>query len=277
MNENKKYALLFMSRDITQRKIKQFYDLKKLPSGAIDLFCIGYHEDKVCGAYSRDDLEGLEYSWMHSDLMPGHVAFVPMLWFLRNISYDGIFLVEDDVKINGSWIFLIDSIINSKADFVTTLLRPYSSDREWSHWKRLSFPSQYKIDNSEWYASFNPFFYLSRNALLSLDEVYRAGAIGHYEAIFPTYLKNKGYSVIDLKDIPHVKGSNRPWYSLETFRHRPLHRSFLLRRNMLYHPCKGNYLFFKNLTESIALKLKLFFRYVAAPLARYRSRLQRKP
>lgn len=152
-----------------------------------------------------------------------------LLWALEKYDYDYYWLVEYDVRYNGSWKYFLDQYINVGTDLLATWIRNEDAEPWYPFWETLS---QWMPCENKW-AIFFPLSRFSRKSLFHLRERYRQNWHGYCEVVVPTVLKRDGFSVEDLN---HPKR----FYNEETWKWRPevsVERRF---KNFLFHPVNDN-------------------------------------
>lgn len=256
-----KHALLFFSHIFNEYTLGKFKSLKKAFEPYGDTFTIVYTAGKSVSApdefnpyiTTRETLEELNYTWMHSDLMPGHANFPVMHFGSKHPDYATYTIIEYDVELTGAWEIFLAHLMAASADMVATHVATHSDQPQWHHWQSLDLSKSAELSspNLQKLRFFGPLYRLSCEAMKSIDQEYKKGISGHYEALFPIILNAKGFSLIDLNELTHPNhhGRNR-WYTKQrrdrkgmlkksSMRFRPTRTAPGFRSNTLYHPIKN--------------------------------------
>lgn len=152
----------------------------------------------------------------------------PLLKFHKDYpDYDYYWVIENDVKFFGDWSFFFDTFVDDDSDLVAARVRRYIDDSDWFWWKSVKAPEGIGLSTTELYASFNPVYRLSAQALECLEVEMSIGWRGHFEAIVPTVLAKHGMKIRDIKE----------FYTEETHTWPTLHVQ-PMKPNMIYHPVK---------------------------------------
>lgn len=222
---------------------------------------LGYSSSFVI---TNDDIIGLRFAMMQKAIVPGHLAFLTLLFARANPNYDYYWTVEQDVRFTGDWQKFFANTNRSEADLLTAHLRVFADEPDWRWWHSFREP-QMPIARENRIRSFNPIYRLSNRALKFLDSSYQNGCEGHSEVLVPTMLKYNGFMTEDFNSLCKRFSTKRHYTSITlksgtlryggTFRTRPVRGRAGWRRNMLYHPVKvqrgvRNY-FFEAISEMI--------------------------
>ena len=170
-------------------------------------------------------------------------------FFLDNRDYDYYWYIEYDVRYSGKWSQFFKHFNNNDSDLLTSYLRYYKEEPNWSHWY-LNHPDL-TIPESERIRSFNPLMRISKKALTYLHESLMDGWIGHLEVLIPTLLHQNGFEIEDFGgsgkfcrkeniNRHYIPSKNNLRGDLDhgTMRYKP-HPVYLgLSKNKLYHPVK---------------------------------------
>jgi hypothetical protein len=161
--------------------------------------------------------------------------------------YSRYWFIEYDVVYTGEWTELFRTFENSAADVVGTTLGAVEHNPDWHWWQSLETTPD--IDRSEWRRGFFPVVRLSRDVLARVDEGYRAGWSGHFEAVLPTLARHHGLELEDIGgDGPYVSDNNRNQFYVNTpgndrlspgtFVYRPVRSRPGVLPGKLWHPVK---------------------------------------
>ncbi len=178
-----------------------------------------------------------------------HVDLFPLAFWKANPGYLHVWSVEYDVRFSGNWSALMEAFAGSPADLVGTALRRRAETPHWANWGSLSPPPGITLPERLHLRGFFPINRLSARALQALDEAYRLGWTGHFEATVPTILALEGLEIEDMGgDGPFTRLENRGRFyrndpardSLEpgTFVFRPARVAMGGEPDMLWHPVK---------------------------------------
>jgi hypothetical protein len=149
--------------------------------------------------YRRADLAALPYpekiasaTWSK----PNGDNDLPVHSFYREQpDYDYYWIVEYDVRFTGHWGKLFDRLRRSKADLLSTTIQDYEENPGWWWWSTLVDAPRGPVQRVR---CFNPFCRLSNGALAAIDEWYREGGGGHYEATWSSVCKTVGLRIEDI-------------------------------------------------------------------------------
>lgn len=180
-------------------------------------------------------------------LVPGNTDLLYLYFARLEPAYSRYWFVEYDVAYTGHWSELFGAFENSSADLLGTTLQPYEHNPGWPWWKSLETVQE--VDRHEWVRGFFPIVRLSRSALEHLDEGYRSGWSGHFEAVLPTLVAHHGLEIEDLGgDGLYVRDENRnrfysnipetDYLSPGTLTYRPTRARPGRARGKLWHPVK---------------------------------------
>jgi hypothetical protein len=149
------------------------------------------------GHFSLQSLKQLGYSWMHDDLMPGHVHFPLLDFALRHPQYAHYWVVEYDVRLTAPWWLFFLRMQSVNTDFLGTHLNHHAEQPDWWWWKTWRSPDG-TLDIQQCARFFGPLYRISRPAVEYVDAALKAGYTGHQELILPSLLQQGGYSIQDL-------------------------------------------------------------------------------
>lgn len=122
---------------------------------------------------------------------------LPLLhYFHAKNNYEFYWVVEYDVRFSGDWSTLFQYFSASEADLLATSLQEQEQVPQWARWDSLHLPDGHASGNRV--KGFFPIYRISNRALQRLDQVYRAGAAGHYEALMPSVLSQAGMVLEDM-------------------------------------------------------------------------------
>jgi hypothetical protein len=180
-------------------------------------------------------------------LVPGNLDLLYIHVSQIEPDYSRYWFIEYDVVYTGAWSELFDAFDRSNADVVGTTLVPYNRISNWYWWD--TFNPAPDLEPSAWLRGFFPIIRLSREALDFLDDGYRAGWSGHFEAVVPTLAHHRGLKIEDIGgDGPFVRTENynrfytntpgRDTLFPGTFVYRPVRARPGFRSGKLYHPVK---------------------------------------
>ena len=258
MSQHTKTAYLYLTHFLDEYVREEFEKLESSMRAHEDAILL-YHQ--LPGApqplgfsssfiITNDDIERLGFAMMQKAIVPGHLAFLTLLFARANPEYDNYWTVEQDVRFTGEWQTFFSDVNRSEADLLTAHLRGYKDEPDWRWWHTFRDPAQ-PIARENRIRSFNPIYRLSSRALQSLDMALQRGCEGHSEVLVPTVLVHSGHLVKDftlLGNLAGIFGTKRHYTSITlksgtlryggTFRTRPVRCRAGWRRSMLYHPVK---------------------------------------
>lgn len=199
--------------------------------------------------FTLSSLADLGYSTIGPSLIPDHIHFPLLRFFLNQPDYDYYWIIESDVRFSGKWRSFFDAFQNISADYLAGHIRTYPESPKWQWWS-IKHPKK-SIPLPDRLASFNPLCRLSNNALAHLHRELVSGWRGHQEVIMPTLLYQNDFSIADIggrsrftppdmTDRFYLSGPPDPKGRLtrSTLRYRPPFRRAGRIPNKLYHPVK---------------------------------------
>jgi len=198
--------------------------------------------------FSLDDLTRLGYPMMGNSIVPGNVHFILLMYYNSQVlKSDYYWVMEYDVRYNGSWSDFFDYFAESEADLISSYVRTYSAEPNF-HWWNLNHPTK-EIQLEHRVRSFNPIYRISARALDFLDKELKDGWCGHHEVILPTLVdQNDRLQLTDFNADNKFSGKKKSFYTSSTdsngkitsgtMRYIPATNSAGLRPGKLYHPVK---------------------------------------
>jgi hypothetical protein len=261
-SDSSKQIILLMT-DKDSPVIEQQYQVIQKSLKQNSEICLAFHckdnplplfiEETKHFVFTNSILTNLGFKAIRDSLLPGSNHF-PLLEFYRNNpDYDFYWVIEDDVRFNGDWSVLFDSLNEISSDFITCRIRDWKIDPTW-YWWDLSHPFK-KVPLDKRINSFNPIYRISNIALNFINMALLDGWIGHHEVLLPTLLKYGGYQIADFGgDGKYVLPGfeNRFYYANKPFpadptenatmRFRPPYDKPGNKPNKLYHPVKDFYI-----------------------------------
>jgi len=261
-------AVVFISHTLSEPVLSRFRQLERETAPEKDVF-FAYDTTGVNAASRQttrqlvgDGLRTFEVSqivdtaypdpWADSgekSIVPGNIDLLFIYFSKIEPSYSRYWFIEYDVAYTGPWSEVFQRFKQSTADLLGTTLTPYEHRPNWYWWP--SFDPASELDRSKWVRGFFPIVRLSTDAIELLDEGYRAGWTGHYEAVMPTLLHTKGLEVEDIGGTGYfVKSKNRnrfytntpdhPTLAPGSFVYRPARPEPGRQSGTLWHPIKPN-------------------------------------
>jgi hypothetical protein len=266
-------TIVFLTHKINNKVLKSFNRLVDEVGSKYDVYFV-FHGDgppniKVDHLMniSNSDLLDLPYELKINrdkfSIIPGNADLFLQV-FSRRIPCQSYWVVEYDVYFSGNWSYFFEYFDNnSDSDLLTSTLLPKADSEEWLHWRSLRAADEI-VEPAHQVRSFLPVHRVSRRLLELVDDCYRRGWAGHYEATLPTIALHHGLAIEDFGgEGPYTKPANinrfywntpNSWgLSPGTFTYRPVMRfrpvklmwplsSFVKRKyepNKLWHPVKG--------------------------------------
>ena len=182
------------------------------------------------------------------NIQPGDVELPALHFFHCFPDYDFYWVIEYDVRFSGSWRAFFEAHVSNPADLLGTTLTRRPDIVNWYHWPSLNL-ADLAITEKEHIRGFFPIYRLSQRGLRILDQAYRRGVTGHFEALFPTILSNAGAVIEDIGgDGEFVRPENKnrfyrntpsaAWLAPGTFVFRPAIETIGAEPDMLWHPVK---------------------------------------
>lgn len=256
MNKNQVY--LFLTHVYSKDIVKEFKKLQRATEAMGTCFLL--YQQKPGVSIDRRLLKLPHYILTDQDLTrlsdapyfsDSPACFKPdrsLMAFSREHKYDYYWLIEYDVRFSGDWEYFFRYFSASTEDFLTSHIRRYAQEPDWSFWKLDDFDR--KIDLAKALRSFNPIFRISYPALEYIYQMYLKGWTGIYEALIPTLLFQGNFTLRDFggtgdfvlpQDINrfYLDSSSCTLLDGTTMRYRPPHASLSgYPKNKLIHPVK---------------------------------------
>lgn len=163
--------------------------------------------------------------------------------------YDYYLTVEHDVWFNGNWNWFLKQLSENDGDLLATFPRFYPDEPFPGFWDTFNFsvPKEYRR------GFFGPVIRYSKALLKMLNEEYKSGKHGHYEAVVPTLAAMHDFSFKDINDGREMLGKTDKYllYDGSTFHsgksfspYWKLIVNMPRAKNMLFHPVYEQ--FYKN-------------------------------
>jgi hypothetical protein len=169
--------------------------------------------------FTDSKLSSLEYpTLVGKRLVPGSCHF-PLIQFSKKHFFQYYWFIEYDVRFTGNWQDFFLYFEQANEDFLSSHIRRYSDEKDWSWWPTLWHPNK-KIETSKMLRSFNPIYRISYAALHYIDSMHKKGWIGHNEVLYPTLLNLEGFKLRDFGgsgEFVLPKDKNR--FYLESYSH----------------------------------------------------------
>jgi hypothetical protein len=170
-------------------------------------------------------------------VVPGNADLVIMAFFRRRPWYEHVWLVEDDVFFPAGAGILHALDAASAADLIVAHpLGTRERSPEWFHWPSFAAPPEVA-------ATLHPrdclqsMFCVSRygaRLFAALEDAFRAGWVGHNEAVVPTIARHRGLRIENLNQISE-RLTGRRVLSGRTF---GIGECVAERDALIYHPAK---------------------------------------
>ena len=243
-----KQAVLYLTTKSNEWTLRAFHALEQSLQGMADVY-FAYHQQgdvlpvslqniENLFVFTSDVLKELGYTPIErGKLVPGSNHFPLLKFFKENQCYDYYWLVEDDVRFSGDWKDFFDSFASSTSDFLSSVIETKAENPTWYWWTSLKTGNEV-IAEEKLLKSFNSIYRLSSQALVCIDAHLRIGWMGHYEALLPTLLYNKGFLLEDFGgEGTFVRPENNAkFYDDTSMRIAPVLPDD--RKNYLLHPVK---------------------------------------
>jgi hypothetical protein len=175
---------------------------------------------------------------------------LPLYFFRRWPGYGHYWTIEFDVRYTGNWRDFFAELEESPADLLGTNVQARHENPEWYHWKFLC-TGRRALAESSYVKAFLPVMRVSKRGFEVVDQAYRRGWHGHYEALWPTAIADAGMIVEDiggLSSFAPPARRNRHYTSTMsdvgiapgTFCYRPMkdEAEVVAEPAMLWHPVK---------------------------------------
>lgn len=201
--------------------------------------------------FNSHSLHKLEYDPISLHLKPGNNHF-PLMQFYRDFpNYKYYWNIEYDVYFNGDWSLFFDEFKLIDIDFLSCHIEHFLQDPYWNWWDTID-TKEIHINTLQYLKSFSPIYRISNPALFFLDDIFKKGIKGHYEALIPTILNHFNYTIADISGNNDftMEGFKEKYYKngvtrrtnnrTSTMRTLPIYQKCdLILPNKLYHPCKN--------------------------------------
>lgn len=202
---------------------------------------------EVC-RFTQADLDHGQYPRKPAVLSSYNVDLFPLHFARCHPQYRHYWVVEYDVRFSGCWDTLFGHFGHNAADLLGTTLYRYDVDPTWENWASVVTPDG-RGARRDWVRGFFPICRLSSAAIAALDQAYRQGWGGHFEATVPTILKLAGLALEDIGGTGEfVAPGNRnrfydntrtdPNLAPGSFIYRPVRTEPGLRPDRLWHPVR---------------------------------------
>lgn len=190
-------------------------------------------------------------------IVPGSTHFPVIAWFREHVASQACLVIEYDVEFSGNWRDFVLELGEARLDFGAMHFRSYRDDPDWYWWRSLA-PAAGDVTPGfglrDLRRSFNPVYWISREAMALVDAAHSRGWRGHYECLMATLLERTDCRLADLAQLGgfcHGREQDlrsRPSASqLATVRWEPqVTQAEFLRRSTgrtLFHPVKEDWIF----------------------------------
>jgi hypothetical protein len=252
-------AFLILTNKWSNSVISHYHEIKNAVAGSGDVFLLFHENEKnkpeygkdqpLVYSFSNESISALPYLPIADTLVPGSNHFPLLQFFNEHSLYKQYWLIEDDVRFNGSWRYFFDYFTACRHDFISSYIYTFDNDPDWYWWPTLSHPVE-TIYHQHKVCSFNPVYRISGQALHYIHFMLTCLWKGHHEVLFPTLLQLGGFSLLDFGGLgqftpPDLKNK---FYTLPeqnkvaqmscSFRYRPIWYEVGTEENKLYHPVK---------------------------------------
>lgn len=206
-------------------------------------------EDVRVFSFRAGDVRAMGYPRKGRRLNARDVELFALLFMRRHPWYARAWVIEYDVEFTGQWSTLFDAFDDSPADLLGTTLHRYEINPHWENWRTVRPPKE-GVPRERWMRAFLPCHRLTRAAAEALDQAYRKGWSGHYEATVPTVLAEAGLLLEDMGgDGEFVRPGNLNRFYTNTpslnelspgsFVFRPVRAAPGVEPDRLWHPVKA--------------------------------------
>ncbi len=254
-----KDAILLLTNKESQVVISQYEAIRKAIPEKADVFIAFHFNNGIPGRFKNVNLfrfnnsilSELGYKALGNTLVPGNNHFPLFKFYLEYQAYENYWIIEDDVRFNGSWSSFFNTFFDFKSDFTSCQIRHWNEDPNWYWWNSLKHPSKTMLPEKR-LASFNPIYRISKKALEFLDRCLKDNWQGHHEVLFPSLLNDGGYQLADFggsgkyvlpgfenKFYLNYNGQINDIPTEGTMRFRPSFGFTGHYKNKLYHPVKN--------------------------------------
>ena len=158
---------------------------------------------------SQSDLARQPYPNKSPVLSAFNVELFPLHYAQVHPWYAHYWVIDHDVRFSGSWSQVLSRFADNGADLLGTTLVRHDFDPYWEYWDSV-IPCGDALPRSQWLRGFFPLYRMSAQASRLLDDAYRDGWGGHYEATMPTILAQAGLRIEDIGgNGPFTAAANR--------------------------------------------------------------------
>ena len=206
-------------------------------------------EDVKRHAFTIESLNKLGYTPWGCTIMDGNFHFVLLDFFRKHPNFDYYWLIEYDVRFNGSWRTFFSFFQDKEEDFLAAHVETKEDNPNWIRWHEIVLNNIPK-NRFTLLKSFNPICRFSNRAFALLHSRCLLGDRGHNELLMPTlfnYFKlkiadfggNGRYIYKDHPDLFYMYDEEDKAEDKCTHRYYPKHNHSTMKcPNMIYHPIK---------------------------------------
>jgi hypothetical protein len=131
--------------------------------------------------------------------IPARNLDLALLHFYRMVpEYQHYWMIEYDVRYSGNWNRLLRELDDPAVDFLGTAVQRRRENPGWVHWRTLCALDDLPQHHDQQVKAFAPMMRLTQRAFAAVDDAYRRGWHGHYEALWPTVIAAAGMRIEDI-------------------------------------------------------------------------------
>lgn len=199
--------------------------------------------------FTIETLNKLGYTPWGCTIMDGNFHFVLLDFYRQHPEYDYYWLIEYDVRFNGSWNDFFSFFQDKDEDFWAAHIETRKDNPDWMRWHEIELKN-IPLNHSTLLKSFNPICRFSNRAFALLHSRCLLGDRGHNELLMPTLFKYFKLKIADFggtgryiyKEHPNLfyiydaEDNAEDKYTLRCY---PTHNDSIMKHpNKIYHPIK---------------------------------------
>lgn len=250
-------AILFVTHIYNKDIEHQINKLRTEVGDSYDVYVV-FQADKVhmdsqnnarLHAFTLNELNRIGYKPWGCTIMDGNFHFVLLDFYRRHPNYDYYWLVEYDVRFNGSWQIFFSFFTDRDEDFLSAHIETQEDNPNWMRWHEIELMN-IPLDKVLMLKSFNPICRFSNRAFSLLHNRCMLGDRGHNELLMPTLFNYFQLKIADFGGTGRYTYKEHPnlFYVYDkdddaedkcTHRCYPAHLELAMKySNMIYHPIK---------------------------------------
>jgi hypothetical protein len=199
-----KQVILYRCHFINDEIIRQYHALKEACSSQYDVVMLcdqgSQTQDIPLGIDNHkttlEDAKAMGYPLWKDRGLHFHMDYAVLHFFKQHPDYSYYWIVEYDVRFEGSWEEFFSYFQDDDAHLLSTFLRTQGEDPQWAWWKEHNL----EVPVSQLKGMFCPIIRLSKEALILLDHQHSSGLGGYCEVVIPTLLDQAGLKIKDITE-----------------------------------------------------------------------------